>query len=63
MKKYEITKMYTIWSTNNLKSRVENFLNIASANGNRIVSVSFGVNIWWMPTAYITIEKTISDYV
>lgn len=51
MKKYEITKMYTMWSTDSLKRRVEDFLNNASTNGNRIRSVSFGVNMWWMPTA------------
>lgn len=50
--------MHTMWSTHSLKSRVEDFLNKASANGNRIVAVSFGVNMWWMPTAYITLEKT-----
>jgi hypothetical protein len=61
MKKYEITKMYTMWSTDSLKRRVEDFLNNASTNGNRIRSVSFGVNMWWMPTAYITVEKTVNN--
>ncbi|HLO46660.1 MAG TPA: hypothetical protein VK175_20120 [Leadbetterella sp.] len=56
MKKYTITKMSTMWSTNNLKTRVERFLDDASANNHKIVSVSFGVNLWWMPTAYITLE-------
>jgi hypothetical protein len=60
MKKYEITKMYTMWSTDNLKERVERFLNASTANGHKIVSVSFGVNMWWMPTAYITLEKDFS---
>lgn len=50
-----------MWSTDSLKNRVEDFVNIASANGNRIVAVYFGVNIWWMPTAYITLEKTFNN--
>jgi hypothetical protein len=61
MKKYTITKMSTMWSTNNLKTRVERFLDDASANNYKIVSVSFGVNLWWMPTAYITLEKEMME--
>ncbi|MDP1816437.1 MAG: hypothetical protein Q8K92_18435 [Leadbetterella sp.] len=61
MKKYEITKMYTMWSTDSLKNRVENFINNTSGNGYRILSVSFGVNMWWMPTAYITVEKIVNN--
>lgn len=61
MKKYEITKMYTMWSTNNLKRRVETFLNKTSGEGHKIVTVSFGVNMWWMPTAYITLEKDLGS--
>lgn len=53
--------MHTMWSTDSLKSRVKGFSNNASANGNRILSVSFGVNMWWMPTAFITLEKSINN--
>jgi Zn-finger domain-containing protein len=61
MKKYEITKMSTMWTTDNLKSKVERFLNDVNSQGYKIVSVSFGVNLWWMPTAYITLEKEIEE--
>jgi hypothetical protein len=61
MKKYEITKMSTMWTTDNLKGRVERFLNDSNSQGHKIVTVSFGVNMWWMPTAYITLEKEIEE--
>lgn len=50
-----------MWSTDSLKNRVENFINNTSGNGYRILSVSFGVNMWWMPTAYITVEKIVNN--
>jgi hypothetical protein len=61
MKKYEITKMYTMWSTDSLKNRPKSFFNDASGNGNRISTVSFGLKMWWMPTAYIKVEKTVNN--
>ncbi|HLN72947.1 MAG: hypothetical protein ACM3O8_00650 [Methylococcaceae bacterium] len=32
-------------------------LNEKTGDGYEIVTVSFGVNMWWMPTAYVTICK------
>ncbi len=57
MKKYSIIKLSTMWSTNGLKNDVERLLNQKNAQGYEIVSVAFGVNLWWMPTAFITIRK------
>jgi len=57
MKNYPIIKLSTMWSTNGLKNDVERLLNQKNAQGYEIVSVAFGVNLWWMPTAFITIRK------
>ena len=57
MKNYSIIKLSTMWSTNSLKNDVERLLNQKNAQGYEIVSVAFGVNLWWMPTAFITIRK------
>jgi hypothetical protein len=57
MKTYEVIIVSTMCSTNKLKNKVEAILNEISKNGHEIVTVSFGVNMWWMPTAFITICK------
>jgi hypothetical protein len=54
MKKYYIIKITAKWSTNSLKKVVENTLNENTKDGYEVVSVSFGINMWWMPTAFIT---------
>jgi hypothetical protein len=40
-----------------LIAKVEKLLNEKNQEGYQIVSVSFGLNIWWIPTAFITICK------
>ena len=57
MKSYSIIKLSTMWSKDGLKNDVESLLNEKTAQGYEIVSVSFGVNMWWMPTAFVTICK------
>ncbi|RNL90782.1 hypothetical protein ED312_06330 [Sinomicrobium pectinilyticum] len=57
MKSYTIITMSTMWSTQKLKNDVERFINEKSSQGYHIVTVSFGLNIWWMPTAFITLSK------
>jgi len=57
MKTYKIIKLSATWSTSELATKVERMLNQKSREGYEIVSVSFGVNMWWMPTAFITICK------
>jgi hypothetical protein len=51
---YSIINVSTIWSTNSLIQKVEEILNEKTNEGYEVVSVSFGVNIWKQPTAYIT---------
>ena len=55
MKRYQIIKITEMWSTDTLMRNAEAYINIKSNEGFEIVTVSFGVNLWWMPTAYITI--------
>jgi hypothetical protein len=57
MKQYTIFKESSMWSTKHLITRVEKLLNEKNQEGYQIVSVSFGLNIWWIPTAFITICK------
>ncbi len=46
-----------MWSTSELKRKVEIILNEKTKDGFEVVSVAFGVNKWWIPTAYITLCK------
>lgn len=57
MKTFRIFKLTSLWSTNTLIKEVEQLLNEKTGDGYEIVTVSFGVNMWWMPTAYVTICK------
>ena len=57
MKNHSIIKLSTMWSTDELKNDVERILNKKTAQGFEIVSVAFGVNLWWMPTAFVTVCK------
>ena len=57
MKDYRVIKLSTNWSTETLRSDVENFINEKANQGYEIVTVAFGINMWWMPTAFITIKK------
>jgi len=57
MKTYRIIKRSTMWSTSSLTAEVEKVLNEKTSDGYEIVTVSFGINMWWMPTAFITICK------
>jgi len=57
MKYYSIIKLSTMWSSETLKNDVEELINEKGNAGYEIVTVAFGVNMWWMPTAYVTICK------
>ena len=61
MKTYQIIKLSATWSTSALTTKVERILTQKSRDGYEIVSVSFGVNMYWMPTAFITICKQIAE--
>ncbi|MEM1326253.1 MAG: hypothetical protein AAGI23_09885 [Bacteroidota bacterium] len=58
MKKYSIIKLSTSWSTDKLKRDVEELLEEKDSEGYEIVSVAFGVNLWYMPTAFITLRSS-----
>ena len=47
MKKYEVIKISEMWSTDNLRKKVENLLNLKTSEGYEIVAVAFGVNLWY----------------
>ena len=57
MKKFTLIKESTMWSTDSLTKKVEEILDQKVQEGYEVVSVAFGVNIWWMPTAFITLAK------
>jgi hypothetical protein len=50
---YSIIKETAMWSTDSLKRKVERILNEKTAADYEIVTVAFGLNMWWMPTAFI----------
>ncbi len=57
MKTYIVISESSMWSTTKLKKNVERILNEKTIDGWDVVSVAFGINIWWIPTAYITLSK------
>ncbi len=61
MKIFKVKKYSTTWSTSGLTEKGEVELAKFTKEGWDIVSVAFGVNLWWMPTAFITISKLNND--
>ncbi len=57
MNTYKILKFSTMWSTSSLTNKVEKILSEKEKEGWEIVSVAFGTNLWYVPTAFITIKK------
>jgi len=56
-KEFKVIKFSTIWSTSGLTEKVEAELYKKSDEGWDIISVAFGVNLWWMPTAFISLSR------
>jgi hypothetical protein len=54
---YSIVKVWAMWSTDSLLQKVEKILNEKTQDGYEVVTVAFGLNMWWMPTAFITFRK------
>ncbi len=54
---YKVISASDMWSTKRLTKKIEEILNKETQNGWKIISVSFGFNIWLIPTAFITIAK------
>lgn len=59
MKEFRVVKISEMWSTTRLTRKVERELTKLTNEGYEIISVAFGVNIWWIPTAFITTSKEI----
>jgi hypothetical protein len=57
MKTFKIETISGCWTTRKLIDKTEKHLRERIAQGWEIFSVSFGLNIWWMPTAYLTFSK------
>ncbi|MDH6355216.1 UDP-N-acetylenolpyruvoylglucosamine reductase [Dysgonomonas sp. PH5-45] len=57
MNQFKIIKKSNYWSTDQLCQEVEETLKQLEDAGYEIISVSMGVNLWWAPTAYITVKK------
>jgi len=59
MKQFRVFKISNTWSTSRLTKDVENELKQLTNEGYEIISVSFGVNMWWIPTAFITTSREV----
>ena len=59
MKHFRVFKISNTWSTSRLIKDVENELKQITNEGYEIISVSFGVNMWWIPTAFITTSREV----
>jgi hypothetical protein len=57
MKQFRIFKYSNVWSSVTLRREVENEINNLSNDGYEIVSVSFGFNMWFVPTAFVTVSR------
>ncbi len=62
MKTYKIVKYSNMWSTKKLTRRAELIVNDWIREGWELVSISFGFNHWYIPTAFITLSKN-QDFV
>jgi len=58
-KEFKVIKFSTMWSTSILTEKVEKELYKKSDEGWDIISVAFGVNLWWMPTVFISLSRQI----
>jgi hypothetical protein len=57
MKKFKIIRVSDWWSTSSLMKKAEDVANQKSQEGYEIVSISFGLSVWMIESAYITIPK------
>ena len=59
MKQFRVIKKTNYWSTDKLCKEVEETLKQLTDDGYEIIGVSMGVNLWWIPTAFITVKKEV----
>ena len=57
MKKFELHTVSDAWSIKKMRSKAEARMNEKVAEGYEINFVTFGYNMWMMPTLYITVSK------
>ena len=46
-----------MWSSSKLRRETESMVNEKAKDGYEIITVSFGFNVWLVPTAYVTVCK------
>jgi len=56
-REYQVIKTSNLWSTERLRKEAEDIVKRKASEGWDVVSVSFGHNVWWVPTVFITIRK------
>jgi hypothetical protein len=57
MKTYQLLAASDAWSIKKMRAKAENLMNEKVAEGYEINIVTFGYNMWMMPTLYITVSK------
>lgn len=57
MSVFKIVKYSSMWSTAVLTEKVEQALVEKERDGWTVVSVAFGMNIWLVPTAFVTLKR------
>lgn len=60
MRQFQVVKVSDAWSTAKLTKKVEQELKKLDSEGFEIITVSFGFNSWWIPTAFITVRKEVN---
>lgn len=59
MKQFRVFKISNRWATSGLTRDVEKELKRLTDEGYDIIRVSFSVNNWWIPIAFITTSKAV----
>jgi hypothetical protein len=57
MKTYQVLTASDAWSIQKMRAKAETLMNEKVAEGYEINFVTFGYNMWMMPTLYITVSK------
>ncbi len=57
MTDYKVFTYSTMWSTQKLTQRVERELSKLDADGWEVISVSFGMDVRGMITAFVTVKR------
>jgi hypothetical protein len=57
MKTYQLLTASDAWSIKKMRAKAEALMNEKVAEGYEINFVTFGYNMWMMPTLYITVSK------